>query len=209
MGPRRTALLLLLLAGAASCERAERSLRAAAVRALDAGAALLARPSPADAAPPLDAVDAAPAAPDDAPAASVDAGSPSIDEVTLDELRLIAVVSVRGAPAAMVTLPSGHGVTLRRGMYVGRPERARLPSDAGALTPVMRWRVARITPSRLRREPDGRLAEAPADVVFERIDPTADDAVEERSLALSPGAGVGGGEVTIRLAGGGRDAAAR
>jgi hypothetical protein len=205
MDPRRAALLLFALAGGSACDRAERSLRAAAVRALDAGAALLARPSPADAGPPPDE---APAATDGAPSAAVDAGSPSIDEVTLDELRLIAVVSVRGAPAAMVTLPSGHGVTLRRGMYVGRPERVRLSLDAGALTPVVRWRVARITPSRLRREPDGRLAEAPADVVFERTDPAADDAVEERSLALSPGAG-GGGEVTIRMAGGGRDAAAR
>jgi hypothetical protein len=183
-------VLLILLAG---CEREPRPLRAVAARGLDAGvAALVARPSPLDGgtldAPAIPAADEPAPAPDDAGPRPID--NRPIDDLTLDDLHLIAVVASQQGPTAMVTTPSGQGVSLRRGMYVGRAE----PARAGEMA---RWRVARITPSRLRSEPDGRLVESPADVVFERPAPGTPTGVEERSLALS--SPIGPGQGSIRL----------
>ena len=189
MSTRCAALVLLALAGAVACDRAPVA-AADAGRPLDVGRAPAARPPLDAAALPEVARPDALSAPDAAPASdarvSPDVTVGSIDDLSLDDLRLIAVAATGNGPVAMVTTPWGLGVTLRRGMYVGRPERVGGPFDAGAPGPVVRWRVARITPSRLRREPDGRLVESPADVVFARPDPNAPATPEERSLALSP-----------------------
>ncbi len=140
----------------------------------------------------------------DAPDA-VDVDTRPIGELTLDDLRLIGVAGSRDAPVAMVATPSGFGESLRRGSFVGRAER--LGSDAGA---GVRWRVARITSRRLRPEADGRLTEVPAEVTFERPNPSAPNGVEQRSLTEGP-ADSGRNVGSIRLSGAGviRDGGAR
>lgn len=189
-------LLALIVTAASACETPPPPARPAPP-ARDAGSPRDVPPSRLDAGPPD-----VPAAPTEA--APRDAGPPPdvvdprpIDELTLDDLRLIAVASSGTGPMVMVTTPSGHGVSLRRGDSVGRAER--LPSGLDAGTSV-RWRVARIAPSRLVREADGRLSEAPAAVTFTRPDPSRPGAQEERTLSLVPPAG-GQGEGAIRMAG--------
>ncbi len=107
-----------------------------------------------------------------------------LHDVAIGDLRLLAVVASSDGPIAMVADPSGWGVTVRRGMRVGRREvvRDRDVDDA------VRWRVARIHPSHLRREADGRLHPSAAEVVFELEDPTRPGAPRERSLTLEPAA---------------------
>lgn len=103
----------------------------------------------------------------------------------LDELRLVAVVLGTDSPYAMVKDPTNAGTILRRGMYVGRQEIIRSNVE-GRTDYAVHWRVARISPARLRRTPDGALAEIPAEVVFEREDPLNPNAqVVERSVAMA------------------------
>lgn len=104
---------------------------------------------------------------------------------SLDELRLVAVVLGTDSPYAMVKDPTSAGTILRRGMYVGRQEIIRSNVE-GRTDYAVHWRVARISPARLRRAPDGALAEIPAEVVFEREDPLNPNAqVVERAVAMA------------------------
>lgn len=114
---------------------------------------------------------------------------------TLDDLRLVAVVLGTDSPYAMVVDPSHAGTILRRGVLVGRAETVRSPTQDRPDSTV-HWRVARIIPVRLRRNPDGSMAEIPAELVFERNDPfNPNAAVVERSLSLTgQGAGAGQGQ---------------
>lgn len=101
----------------------------------------------------------------------------------IDDLRLVAVVLGTDSPYAMVTDPSRRGTILRRGMYVGRREIVR-NNETGQDYSV-HWRVARVLPARLRRNPDGQLDEQPAELVFERADPSnRTSQLTERSIAL-------------------------
>lgn len=105
-----------------------------------------------------------------------------LHDVSLGELRLLAVVASADGPVAMVSDAPGWGTTLRRGMRVGRREVVR---DRDVDYSV-RWRVARINPSHLSRGADGRLSESAAEVVFEQDDPTGRRLPLERSLTLAP-----------------------
>ena len=118
-----------------------------------------------------------------------------LHDVSLGELRLLAVVASADGPVAMVADASGWGTTLRRGMRVGRREVVR---DRDVDYSV-RWRVARINPSHLSRGADGRLSESAAEVVFEQDDPTGRHLPLERSLTLAP-AGRTAMRGTFRLA---------
>ncbi|MDB4931728.1 MAG: Type pilus biosis protein PilP [Myxococcaceae bacterium] len=109
-------------------------------------------------------------------------GDQLLGQLTLADLRLLAVVSMDREPVAMVGDPSGFGTTLRRGMFVGRAE----VIHRNDVDYAVRWRVARITASHLRRDADGRLGDAPAEVVFERADPTGEGLPSERTLTLAP-----------------------
>ncbi len=103
-------------------------------------------------------------------------------EYGIDDLRLVAVVLGTDSPYAMVTDPSGRGTILRRGMLVGRREVVRSSDGQDAF---VHWRVARVLQARLRRTEDGQLDEQPAELVFERTDPSnRSSQLTERSLAL-------------------------
>lgn len=205
----RTGLFVMLLAGASACEQPPRpGSNAPAVRARDAGPPRDVG-APRVAPPPAVAVDAGAmdarvadvavtvdARAGDAPDAA-DVDTRQIGELGLDDLRLIGVAGSRDAPVAMLATPSGFGESVRRGSFVGRPER--LGGDAAT---GVRWRVARITSRRLRPEADGRLTEVPAEVAFERTNPAAPNGVDQRSLTESPGDS-GRNVGAIRLVGGG------
>jgi len=106
---------------------------------------------------------------------------------SLDDLTLVAIIIGTDSPYAMVKDPSGTGTILRRGMYVGRSEIIHAMNTRGSDYAV-NWRVARITPARLRRMPDGQFDEVPAELVFERqnpLDPSVQ--VVERSISLAAG----------------------
>lgn len=106
---------------------------------------------------------------------------------SLDDLTLVAIIIGTDSPYAMVKDPSGTGTILRRGMYVGRSEIIHAMNTRGSDYAV-NWRVARITPARLRRVPDGQFEEVPAELVFERqnpLDPSVQ--VVERSITLTAG----------------------
>lgn len=118
--------------------------------------------------PPLDLAD------DDSP----------LHDVAIGDLRLLAVVAASDGPVAMVADASGWGVTIRRGMRIGRREIVRHQDVDYSL----RWRVARINPSHLSRGTDGRLTESAAEVVLEQDDPTGRHVPLERSLTLAPAA---------------------
>lgn len=71
-----------------------------------------------------------------------------LEEVSLDELRLIAIVSGEGGnPRAMLVDPEGKGWVVRRGDYVGRGERVRL--GPGQPERIINWRVVRVRPDRV------------------------------------------------------------
>jgi type IV pilus assembly protein PilP len=71
-----------------------------------------------------------------------------LDDVSLDELRLIAIVSGEGGnPRAMVVDPAGKGWVVARGDYLGRGERVRL--GPGQPEREINWRVVRVRPDRI------------------------------------------------------------
>lgn len=111
-----------------------------------------------------------------------DDSSTPLGDVAIGELRLLAVVAATDGPVAMVADASGWGTTIRRGMRVGRREVLR-DQDVDY---AVRWRVARINPSHLRRDAEGRLTESAAEVVFEQDDPTGRTIPRERTLTLAP-----------------------
>ncbi|MBI2895204.1 MAG: hypothetical protein HYY06_16740 [Deltaproteobacteria bacterium] len=78
-------------------------------------------------------------------------------QYSIDDLRLMAIVSGSGTPRAMVVDPTGLGTMIRRGDYVGRGEVVRGGADGSAEFEI-NWRVTKI-----RSE----------DVVLAREDPTS------------------------------------
>lgn len=71
-----------------------------------------------------------------------------LEEVSIDELRLIAIVSGEGGnPRAMLVDPGGKGWVVRRGDYIGRGEKIRL--GPGQPEREINWRVVRVRPDRI------------------------------------------------------------
>lgn len=80
---------------------------------------------------------------------------------TIDEMRLVAIVSGLPNPSAMLVDRAGLGHVVRRGDYLGRAESVQTGGDEG-LAITLNWRVDRIRP---------------AEVVLTRDDPTTPDRV--------------------------------
>lgn len=80
-----------------------------------------------------------------------------MDSTSIDEMRLIAIVSGVPNPSAMILDTTGTGHTVHRGDYVGRPD---FVSTGGAESvPItLNWRIDRISP---------------AEVILTRDDPSA------------------------------------
>ncbi len=76
---------------------------------------------------------------------------------SIDEMRLIAIVSGLANPSAMLVDRDGTGHTVRRGDYLGRPEVVQTGGE-DAVPITLNWRVDRIRPG---------------EVVVTRDDPTA------------------------------------
>ncbi len=92
-----------------------------------------------------------------------------LDQYSVDELKLIGIVT-RVAPMAMVVDPTGKGHTIRRGQFIGRPERVQ--SGTSGAEYEINWRVDRIR--------DG-------DVVLVREDPSHPDVPSAtRVIAMRP-----------------------
>ncbi len=70
-----------------------------------------------------------------------------LENVSIDDLRLIAIVSGEGGnPRAMVVDPEGKGWVVRRGDYIGRGETVRLGQNQNR---TINWRVVRVRPDRI------------------------------------------------------------
>lgn len=76
---------------------------------------------------------------------------------SIEEMRLIAIVSGVANPSAMLVDTDGTGHTVRRGDYIGRPEVVQTGGE-DAVPITLNWRVDRIRPG---------------EVVLTREDPTA------------------------------------
>ena len=82
-----------------------------------------------------------------------------LSQYTLDELKLIGIVT-RAEPArAMLVDPTGKGFVIKRGQFVGRADVVQAPGTSGAVYEI-NWRVDRIRPG---------------DVVLIREDPSNPD----------------------------------
>ncbi|MFO7178500.1 MAG: pilus assembly protein PilP [Pseudomonadota bacterium] len=79
-----------------------------------------------------------------------------LSEYSIDELKLIGIVTRVSPPRAMLVDPTGKGHVVQRGQFVGRPDLVR-GSGPGAAAYQVNWRVQNI-----RKE----------DVVLVREDPT-------------------------------------
>jgi type IV pilus assembly protein PilP len=82
-----------------------------------------------------------------------------LPSTSLDEMRLIAIVTGIATPRAMMTDTSSVGHVVRRGDYIGRPEVVKTGGAEG-MPVTLNWRVDRIRPG---------------SVVLTREDPTAPD----------------------------------
>jgi len=82
-----------------------------------------------------------------------------LPSTSLDEMRLIAIVTGITAPRAMLTDTAQVGHVVRRGDYIGRPEVVQSGGSEG-MPVTLNWRVDRIRPG---------------SVVLTREDPTAPD----------------------------------
>ena len=82
-----------------------------------------------------------------------------LPSTSLDEMRLIAIVTGIATPRAMLTDTSQVGHVVRRGDYIGRPEVVQSGGSEG-MPVTLNWRVDRIRPG---------------SVVLTREDPTAPD----------------------------------
>lgn len=78
---------------------------------------------------------------------------------SIDDMRLIAIVTGDATPRAMLVDPSGVGHVVVRGDYIGRPEVVNT-GGADGMPVTLNWRVDRIRPD---------------EVVLAREDPTAPD----------------------------------
>ncbi len=94
-----------------------------------------------------------------------------LEKYTLDQLKLIGIVTRVYPERAMLVDPNGVGHVIKRGQFVGKPEVVQTAKDVGASYQV-HWRVDRIRPN---------------DVVFVREDPTNPDVpVATRVIPLRP-----------------------
>ncbi len=121
-------------------------------------------------------------APADATVTTVTTGEGvALPAVSVDALRLVAIVAGEGPRYAMVMAPGESTATvLHAGDRVGAGE-VRDPARAW----VWRWRVGRIERARVTRDARGMLTEVPARVVLVReAPPWAGGAVEERAMEL-------------------------
>ncbi len=82
-----------------------------------------------------------------------------LPSTSLDEMRLIAIVTGIATPRAMLTDTAQVGHVVRRGDYIGRPEVVQSGGSEG-MPVTLNWRVDRIRPG---------------SVVLTREDPTAPD----------------------------------
>lgn len=82
-----------------------------------------------------------------------------LPSTSLDEMRLIAIITGIATPRAMMTDTSNVGHVVRRGDYIGRPEVVKTGGAEG-MPVTLNWRVDRIRPG---------------SVVLTREDPTAPD----------------------------------
>jgi type IV pilus assembly protein PilP len=80
-----------------------------------------------------------------------------LPDTSIEEMRLIAIVSGVADPRAMIVDREGAGHTVRRGEYIGRPEIVQA-GGIEELPVTLNWRVDRIRPN---------------EVVLTREDPTA------------------------------------
>lgn len=81
----------------------------------------------------------------------------AMSDTSIEEMRLIAIVSGVADPRAMIVDRAGVGHTVRRGEYIGRPEIVQA-GGIEELPVTLNWRVDRIRPN---------------EVVLTREDPTA------------------------------------
>ncbi len=92
-----------------------------------------------------------------------------LPETSIDEMRIIAIISGIPAPRAMLVDRIGVGHTVRQGDYVGRPEIVRV-SGAEDVSVLLNWRVESIRAHAM---------------VITREDPTSPNKVlKSRTLAL-------------------------
>ncbi len=82
-----------------------------------------------------------------------------LPSTSLDEMKLIAIVTGIATPRAMLTDTAQVGHVIRRGDYIGRPEVVQTGGSEG-MPVTLNWRVDRIRPS---------------SVVLTREDPTSPD----------------------------------
>jgi len=95
-----------------------------------------------------------------------------LDQYSIDELKLIAIVTRIQPAKAMLVDPSGKGHVIRRGQFVGRPEIVQAAGSGANASYEINWRVDRIR--------DG-------DIVLVREDPSNPDVpTATRVIALRP-----------------------
>jgi type IV pilus assembly protein PilP len=94
-----------------------------------------------------------------------------LPQFSLDELKLVAIVTGGDYPRAMVVDPAGKGWVIKRGDWIGRPEVVHIGGANGA-DYELRWRVEKVR--------DG-------DIVFKREDPAQPGVPPaSRVIALRP-----------------------
>jgi len=95
-----------------------------------------------------------------------------LDQYSLDELKLVGIVTRIQPAKAMLVDPSGKGHVIRRGQFVGRPEIVQAAGSGSNASYEINWRVDRIR--------DG-------DIVLVREDPSNPDVpTATRVIALRP-----------------------
>jgi type IV pilus assembly protein PilP len=95
-----------------------------------------------------------------------------LDQYSLDELKLVGIVTRIQPAKAMLVDPSGKGHVIRRGQFVGRPEIVQAAGSGTSASYEINWRVDRIR--------DG-------DIVLVREDPSNPDVpTATRVIALRP-----------------------
>ncbi|QQR89185.1 MAG: hypothetical protein IPJ88_13340 [Myxococcales bacterium] len=65
-----------------------------------------------------------------------------MSNVSLDQMRLTAIISGVPSPRALIVAPTGVGYIVQRGDFLGRPEVLQVDSDSPPL--VLNWRVSRV-----------------------------------------------------------------
>lgn len=97
-----------------------------------------------------------------------------LDKYSVDELKLVAIVSSTDGARAMFVDPQGKGWVVTRGMHLGKGEIVKIGTGATMSYPLY-WRIDQIKPSQsyLDRGPDGQMTylTKPGEVVLAREDP--------------------------------------